>query len=177
MSFEIKLKKIFSLVGLIISSFRWGKIGKLCYILPPTYISNRSKIFLGNNVHINHSFRCEVYEPGIITIGNNVSIGHNCHVTVKGNLSIGSECIISSNVFLGSLDHDLSEIKLKALRKGKLIGKETKIGSNCFIGTGAIILPGSTINNNSIIGAGAIVKGSYPENSILISPKAESYKK
>lgn len=41
------------------------------------------------------------------------------------------------------------------------------IGRNCFIGVNTILLPGSVIGNDSIIGAGAVVKGSFPGNSVI----------
>ncbi len=41
-----------------------------------------------------------------------------------------------------------------------------KIGNNVFIGAGAIILPGSIIEDNVIIGAGSIVSKRIPANSV-----------
>ena len=38
-----------------------------------------------------------------------------------------------------------------------------KIGNNCFIGMGAIILPNVEIGNNCIVGAGAVVMNSFPD--------------
>lgn len=46
--------------------------------------------------------------------------------------------------------------------------KEIKIGKNVFIGMGAIILPGTIINDNVIIGAGSVVRGEVPTDSIVI---------
>lgn len=44
--------------------------------------------------------------------------------------------------------------------------KRTKIGSNVFVGVGAIILMGADIGNNVIIGAGAVVSGKVESNSV-----------
>ena len=46
--------------------------------------------------------------------------------------------------------------------------KPVNIGTNSFIGAGAIILPGSSIGEHCIIGAGAVVKGNIPDFSIVI---------
>ncbi|MCD7710451.1 MAG: hypothetical protein LUI04_03750 [Porphyromonadaceae bacterium] len=51
------------------------------------------------------------------------------------------------------------------------------IGDNCFIGAGAIILPGSRIGDNVIIGAGAVVKGEIPSNSVVIGNPCKILKK
>lgn len=42
-----------------------------------------------------------------------------------------------------------------------------KIGSNCFIGTRAIILPSVSIGDDCVVGAGAIVTRSVPAGSVV----------
>jgi maltose O-acetyltransferase len=41
------------------------------------------------------------------------------------------------------------------------------IGNNCWIGTSAIILPGTTLGNNCIVAAGSIVNGEFKDNSLI----------
>ena len=43
----------------------------------------------------------------------------------------------------------------------------TKIGKNCFIGAGSVILPGIQIGDYSIVGAGSVVVRDVPPNSIV----------
>jgi len=47
------------------------------------------------------------------------------------------------------------------------------IGNNVFIGYGAIILPGSIIEDNVIVGAGSIVKGFLKKNSVYAGNPAK----
>ncbi len=49
---------------------------------------------------------------------------------------------------------------------GKAVVGKVKIGSNCFIGWGSVILKGVTIGDNCIIGAGSIVTRDIPDNSV-----------
>ena len=42
------------------------------------------------------------------------------------------------------------------------------IGSNCWIGAGATILPGVTIGDNSVIGAGSVVTRDIPANVVAM---------
>jgi acetyltransferase-like isoleucine patch superfamily enzyme len=42
------------------------------------------------------------------------------------------------------------------------------VGDNCFIGENAILLPGTTVGRDCVIGAGAVVRGTIPDNSLVI---------
>ena len=47
------------------------------------------------------------------------------------------------------------------------------IGDNVFVGAKALLLPGTYIGDNSIVGAGAVVKGTYPAESIIVGNPAK----
>jgi acetyltransferase-like isoleucine patch superfamily enzyme len=68
---------------------------------------------------------------------------------------IGSHCVLSTCALIG---HDASVSVLERVfgRKLDSVGK-VDIKDNCFIGYGAIILPGVTVGPNSIVAAGALV--------------------
>lgn len=76
-------------------------------------------------------------------------------------ISIGDDVTISSDVHI--LAHDASTNKIGLGTKIGLV----KIGNNCFIGVGAIILCNVTIGDNVIIGAGSVVTRDIPPNSIV----------
>jgi len=46
--------------------------------------------------------------------------------------------------------------------------KEVKIGENCFLGAGTIIIPGIEIGDNVITGAGTIVIKNLEKNSVYV---------
>jgi len=58
------------------------------------------------------------------------------------------------------------------LQSGDVFGK-IKIGNNVFIGNNCTILPNTTVGNNCIIGAGSIVRGQFPENSVIVGNPAK----
>ena len=43
-----------------------------------------------------------------------------------------------------------------------------KIGKNCWIGAGVIIVPGITIGDNVVIGAGSVVTKDIPSNVVAV---------
>lgn len=80
-------------------------------------------------------------------------------------LSIGDHVQITGPVTI--LTHDYSWCVLKR-KYGDICGNQrrTFIGSNVFIGWGAIILGGAFIGDNTIIGAGAVVSGRLEGNAV-----------
>ena len=47
------------------------------------------------------------------------------------------------------------------------------IGNNVFIGINCIILSNTTIGDNCIIGAGSVLRGHFPENSVIAGNPAQ----
>lgn len=96
---------------------------------------------IGDNLHMERNSYLDSSFPWLITIGNNVTIAPDVLI----------------------LSHDGSTQKAIGYSK---IGKVT-IGDNSFIGCKSIILPDTVIGDNCVIGAGSIVKGVFPENTII----------
>ena len=43
-----------------------------------------------------------------------------------------------------------------------------KIGKNCWLGAGVIVLPGVSIGDNTVIGAGSVVTKNIPANVVAV---------
>ncbi|SEK70043.1 Acetyltransferase (isoleucine patch superfamily) [Roseovarius nanhaiticus] len=88
-------------------------------------------------------------------------------------IEIGEDCLITNDVSF--ICHDgawavacgLDGVKLsESYRKHGVFGR-ISVGNNCFVGVNAVLLPNTKIGKNSIVGAAAVVKGDYPEGSII----------
>lgn len=165
----MNLKKIWWFFRLQITKPLYGKVGKTSYLGKPLFIERKKSLFIGNKVRIYPGLRVEIPDKeSKISFGNNISIGQNFHiVSYKDNLQIGEGTTISGNVFISNVDHGNEVIGVSALNQ-KLHKRKTKIGNNCFIGYGAVILPGTILGDNCIVGANAVVKGNYPNNSMIV---------
>ena len=107
-----------------------------------------------------------------------VKVGANCRFYSAKFFSepylveIGDNVIISGEVIFVTHDGGIYLLKDEINDLRGYYGK-IKIGSNCFIGMGAIILPNVQIGDNCIIGAGAVVANSFPENSVIMGNPAK----
>jgi len=54
--------------------------------------------------------------------------------------------------------------------------ESVEIGEDCWIGTGAIILKGTKIGKRCFIAAGTVVKGKYPDNSLVLQKRMTEVK-
>ena len=86
-------------------------------------------------------------EPYLIEIGN--------HVTISSNVTF-----ITHDGATWVFRHLPAYLGLQ--RFGRIV-----IGDNCFIGAGAIIMPGVSIGSNYVVGAGAVVTRSVPHNVVV----------
>jgi acetyltransferase-like isoleucine patch superfamily enzyme len=48
------------------------------------------------------------------------------------------------------------------------------IGDGCYLGAGAIVLPGATIGEGAVIGAGSLVRGEIPAGAIAVGSPARA---
>jgi acetyltransferase-like isoleucine patch superfamily enzyme len=87
-------------------------------------------------------------------------------------IEIGDNVIISGEVIFVTHDGGVYLFKDEVPDIYGHFGR-IKIGNNCFIGMGAIILPNIEIGDNCIIGAGAVVVDSFPENSVIMGNPAK----
>lgn len=89
-------------------------------------------------------------------------------LTTAIRFSSGGGTNITSEVSILTHDFSLNICEKTGIYKGKLLQlkKPVKIGSNCFIGQRAFILPGITIGDNVIVGAGSVVTKDIPSNEV-----------
>lgn len=156
----------------------YGKLGKHSYVGPTLFVERRSGLFIGNNVRIYPNLRVELpTKSSLLEIKDNVSIGQNFHVvSYNKKLIIPEGTVISANVFISNVNHDYKKIGIDALKQN-MISKDTILGENCFIGYGAVILPGTRLGKQCVVGANAVVSGIFDDYSVIAGVPARTIKK
>ncbi|MEV3859973.1 acyltransferase [Streptomyces sp. NPDC050095] len=109
-------------------------------------------------------------EP-ILTIGDGVVIGRGSHVIADTTVRIGRDVYMGPYVYITSTNHSYDD-------PHQPIGKQwprmepVEIGPGCWIGTGAVILPGARIGRNVVVAAGAVVRGEVPDHAVVAGAPA-----
>lgn len=137
------------------------------------YINALSKdgITLGDNVSIGAGSVIEctgvIRELGDgVRVGSHVGFAQNAFIAVRGPVEIGDDCIFGPNVAIHSENHVFSDpnapIRLQgATREG------VRIGRDCWVGEGAVILDGVTVGDGCVVAAGAVVTKDVPSYSVV----------
>ena len=138
-------------------------LGKDVEIDPSSSVNN---VTIGDNVRI--AKRCSVFgsPDNLLEIGSDTYIGMNCILNgFAAKLSIGCNVSIAQNVNImvdSGPNASPSMQKIFPLEKGPI-----RIGSNCWIGASAIIMPGVTLGDYCIVAANSYVNLSFPDFSII----------
>ena len=126
---------------------RLGAVGEGAIVRPPFYCD------YGYNIHL----------------GAKVFLNYNCTILDGGKVTVGDDTRIGPAVQIYTADHPRDPA---VRRSGLESGLPVTIGSNVWIGGGAIILPGVTIGDDAIIGAGSVVTRDVPAGSTVVGNPA-----
>lgn len=137
------------------------------YIGPPVFLLSTKNIYIGKRVRIFPHLRAECHGAGRIIVEDNVSIGQGFHITAMGDIRIGKGTLITGYVSITDIEHEYISTELPIFQQSN-IWKRTEIGENCFIGMGARIQAGTTLGKGCIIGANAVVRGVFPDHSVIV---------
>lgn len=122
----------------------FAEIGEGCYIEPPFH-SNWG----GHHCHF----------------GKNIYANFNLTCVDDTHIYVGDYTMFGPNVTLATAGHPI----LPELREqGYQYNMPVRIGKNCWLGAGVVVLPGITIGDNVVIGAGSVVTKDIPSNVVAV---------
>jgi len=102
-----------------------------------------------------------------VTLEDDVGINAFTHIFGGGGVHIGARTRISTGCSIASITHSEA-----IATRNHGIELPVVIEEDCWLGTGAIVLPGVRIGRGSIIGAGAVVTKDVPPLSVALGVPA-----
>ena len=122
----------------------FAEIGENCYIEPPFHAN-----WGGKHVHF----------------GKNVYANFGLTMVDDTHIYVGDYTLFAPNVVVATAGHPIDpELRAKGLQYNAAV----HIGKNCWIGAGALIMPGVTIGDNTVIGAGSVVTKDIPSGVVAV---------
>jgi len=122
----------------------FAEVGEGCYVEPPFHAN-----WGGKHVH----FGKFVYANFGLTMVDDTHI------------YVGDYTLFGPNVVVATAGHPIDpELRARGLQYNAAV----RIGKNCWIGAGALIMPGVTIGDNTVIGAGSVVTKDIPAGVVAV---------
>ncbi len=122
----------------------FAEAGENCYIESPFYAN-----WGGHHVHL----------------GRNVYANYGATFVDDTHVYIGDYTMLGPNVTIATAGHPIdSYLRQRSLQYNLPV----RIGKNCWLGAGVIVMPGVTIGDNTVIGAGSIVTRDIPANVVAV---------
>ncbi len=97
--------------------------------------------------------------------GKNVYANFNLTLVDDTDIYVGDGTMFGPNVVIATAGHPLHP----PLREQQYqYNVPVRIGKNCWLGAGVLVMPGVTIGDNSVIGAGSVVTKDIPANVVAV---------
>ena len=121
-----------------------AEVGEGCWIEPPFHAN-----WGGRHVHF----------------GRMVYANYGLTMVDDTHIYVGDCTMFGPNVVVATAGHPI----LPELREQQYqYNIPVRIGRNCWIGAGAIILPGITVGDNVVVGAGSVVTRDLPDSVVAV---------
>lgn len=122
---------------------------------------------VGDGAVIRPPFHCDYGYN--IHLGADVFLNYNCVILDVVEVAIGDSTQIGPAVQIYTADHPRDP---QLRRSGAEFGRPVRIGSNVWIGGGAILLPGVSVGDDALIGAGSVVTRDVPAGATVVGNPA-----
>jgi acetyltransferase-like isoleucine patch superfamily enzyme len=96
-------------------------------------------------------------------VRRSLAVSGGCYINAADGLWIGTGTIWAPNVAIVSQDHGRERLDDAPSTGG------IRIGRDCWLGFGCVIMPGVTLGDRTIVGANAVVTRSFPEGHQTIA--------
>lgn len=166
-----KGQRLLRLLGSAIDPRAWAHGFKIRNYYNYTHVAELRQIRMGRNVAISPT--ASFANGRNIEIGDKVSIGAHASLWAgsgTARIVIGSHVLIAPSVMITAANYRFNDpglITAQAMDEVDVV-----IGSNVWIGYGAVILPGARIGDGAVVGAGAVVRGTVPDYAVIANEPA-----
>lgn len=152
------------------SSFStWGRksrLGLRASLVEPRLICVGRRVLIGEQAWLNAKDDRGDGFPTLY-IGDNTYIGRMVQINAWQSVTIAENVLIGDRVFISDADHKHADVNVPISQQGDAYLGAVTLKDGCWIGIGAVILPGVTIGRNAVVAANAVVTKDVPDFAIV----------
>lgn len=175
------LNRLFTLIYSWVNKFRfhyWGKHSTIEYsakLIAPYLIDVGSNVNISEYAWLNAKDDRGDQNP-TLKIGNGTSIGRFVQINCWQDVIIEDNVLIADRVFISDADHKFHDLSVPIKNQGDYFKGAVRLKVGCWIGIGAVILPGVTVGKNAIIGANSVIRNDVPDFAVVSGNPAKIIK-
>jgi len=132
-----------------------------------------ARLVVTGTVQLHRGVRVSVHDGACLRIGNRSYVNDGSVVTCFSSITIGAGCSISWNANI--LDTNVHELVVDGEARPR--SQPVEIGDHVWIGTGAVLLPGTSIGAGAVVGAGSVVRGRVDARTVVVGNPARAVRR
>lgn len=128
-----------------------------------------AELRIGERFRMRDGAKIRVRKGAVCVIGHRCSVNSNNMIACHERVEIGDDVQLGPNVQIYDHDHDFRAAG--GAKAGKFKTAPVKIGDNVWIGANTVILRGTTLGDGCVVGAGCILRGVFPDHSVIVQTR------
>ncbi|PKV89945.1 transferase family hexapeptide repeat protein [Streptomyces sp. TLI_146] len=102
----------------------------------------------------------------VLRIGKGCLIGRGSHIVAHQSVTIGDHVFVAPYAYITDQNHTYTELD-RPIGCQPPRNRPVVIGAGCWIGAGAVVLPGASLGRNVAVAGGAVVCGEFPDHCLI----------
>lgn len=139
-----------------------------CVVLGPVELHGSRRIRTGRRQYWYRDLYLETVGEAQIEIGDEVVMSRGVHIVAFSGVHVGAGSMIGEYASIRDANHDYAAADdAMPLRQAGHQARPIHIGTNVWIGRGAVVLAGVSIGDGAVVGANAVVTRSVEPGAVV----------
>ena len=100
-------------------------------------------------------------------IGTGTYIGRFVHINAWRNVTLGRDVLIADRVFISDCGHQFADPSVPIRKQPDPYVGAVNLKDGCWIGVGAVVMPGVTVGRNAVVAANAVVTRDVADHTVV----------